>query len=579
MKNAKINTKILLPIFLLASIGLLACFISLSNLTKVQNASNEITGTHLENIMTVDSLSKDFVTLQKQVLQHCIANGAQKGNVEVYIKITKNSVTFYEETFKKAQKNAKEQAAFDEFEKKLSTYLTTYQEVIDMSKNKQVDGAIEKANNELTVQADELNTILDGMRTISKEGITNAKKEQADLYNTSKILNIAMFVIVFALLLGAILECQALLVGPLKKSQRELREIIDGISENRGDLTKRLSHSSKDEIGQLTQGVNLFIETLEHVMSKIIDNTGEMANIVGNVTQSVSLANDDACDVSSIMEELSATMEEVTATTVGMTQDVSNISTEVLRISEESNHLNEYAVEMEKRADMLEHKSVDNRNNTAQVINEIVISLKKAIENSSSVEQVNLLTTEILSVSGRTNLLALNAGIEAARAGESGKGFAVLADEIRKLAENTKEAANKIQSTNEMVVSAVKELVNGSNSIIQYVNETVMPDYDGFVSIGEQYKNDAVYVSNTMQQFTRKSSVLNKQMQEMDGAMQNIMKVMEESSQGVVTASTSTNSLVEQMNNIAEQMIVNKNITESLKGEADKFTTNEAIVF
>ena len=573
MKNAKINKKILLPIFLLAFIGLLACYISLSNLTKVQNASDKITGTYMENIITVDSLSKDFVTLQKQALQHCIADGANKDNIEVYINLTKNSVVYNQETYKKATKNSIEQAMFEDFEKKLSTYLTTYQVVIDMSKNNQIEGAIEKANNELTEQADKLNDILDAMRKISKDGITDAKKEQADLYNMSKILNIVMFVLVAVVLLCAIVECQILIVGPLKKSQRELREIIDGISGNRGDLTKRLTHSSKDEIGQLTQGVNLFIETLQHVMSKIIENTGEMADIVGNVTKSVSSANDDACDVSSVMEELSATMEEVTATTVGMTQDVSKISAEVLRISEESHNLNEYAVEMEKRADMLEHKSVENRNNTAQVIQEIVISLKKAIESSSSVEQVNLLTTEILSVSGKTNLLALNAGIEAARAGESGKGFAVLADEIRKLAENTKEAANKIQITNEMVVSAVKELVNGSNIIIEYVNETVMPDYDDFVSVGEQYKSDAVYVSNTMQQFARKSSVLNKQMQEMDLAMHNIMKVTEDSTQGVVTAANSTNSLVEKMNNIAEQMVANQSVTETLKGEADKFNT------
>ena len=81
-----------------------------------------------------------------------------------------------------------------------------------------------------------------------------------------------------------------------------------------------------------------------------------------------------------------------------------------------------------------------------------------------------------------------------------------------------------------------------------------------------------------MQQFAHKSAQLNIQMQEMDGAMQNIMKVMEESSQGVVTAATSTNSLVEQMNNIAGQMVANQNVTESLKGEADKFNRNEPMV-
>ena len=97
---------------------------------------------------------------------------------------------------------------------------------------------------------------------------------------------------------------------------------------------------------------------------------------------------------------------------------------------------------MQQRATELEQNAIDSRKTTGDMVGEIIEKLKKAIDNSRSVEQVENLTNEILSISSQTNLLALNASIEAARAGEAGKGFAVVADEIRKLADSSRETAN-----------------------------------------------------------------------------------------------------------------------------------------
>ncbi len=571
MKNMKINNKILLPIFLLALIGLFACIIGSRNLEKVQKASNRITGTYLEGITNLDSLSEEFVNMQKLMLQHCITDRKNKYNVEELMNVSEEKVNAYKEAYMSNIVGSKEQELYDHFDRQLSEYLNTYENTIEMSWKGDYEGAVESASNDLTTMSDEIGKLLDDMNLINRQGIDQAKEEQESLYQRSNIFTIIMFVLIALLLVIAVLGCRILIVRPLRRSERELQQIVTSIAEERGDLTERLTYSSRDEIGQLTKGINVFIVTLQDVMGKIIDNTGKMTNIVENVTKSVSSANVDACDVSAVMEELSATMEEVSATTVGLTQDVTGISEEVMTIAKESDRLNEYANEMEKRADHLESSAEENRNHTAEVIHGIVQALQRAIKNSSSVDKVNELTGEILSVSGKTNLLALNASIEAAHAGEAGKGFAVVADEIRQLAENTKITANKIQKINEMVILAVKELVEGSNTVIQYVNETILPDYDQFVSVGEQYKNDAVYVSETMQQFTVKSSLLNEKMQEMDGTMQNIMKIMEESAQSVVTASTSTSSLVEQMDNVGKQMTANQEVTETLQGEADKF--------
>ena len=96
-------------------------------------------------------------------------------------------------------------------------------------------------------------------------------------------------------------------------------------------------------------------------------------------------------------------------------------------------------------ADSLAKSADENKRTTDEMVGNIVGTLKKAIEDSKSVERVNELTGEILNISSQTNLLALNASIEAARAGEAGKGFAVVADEIRQLADSSRDTANNIQ--------------------------------------------------------------------------------------------------------------------------------------
>jgi methyl-accepting chemotaxis protein len=150
---------------------------------------------------------------------------------------------------------------------------------------------------------------------------------------------------------------------------------------------------------------------------------------------------------------------------------------------------------MSLRADEMRSNAEKNMQNTSDVMGEILVELNNSIEESKSVEQVNVLTKEILAISSKTNLLALNASIEAARAGEAGRGFAVVADEIRELADHSRVAANDIQNVNSMVVKAVSGLIESSDNMVRYVNESVMPDYEGFVASGQQYSSDASYIN------------------------------------------------------------------------------------
>ena len=226
--------------------------------------------------------------------------------------------------------------------------------------------------------------------------------------------------------------------------------------------------------------------------------------------------------------------------------------------------------------------SVEHANTSENELKEVVEVTNKMAVLSKDVEKIlkdfkadfNSVKEEtgtIESISSQTNLLALNASIEAARAGEAGKGFAVVADEIRQLADSSRDTANNIQAINEHVTSAVYQLIDNSNKIIKYIEETILADYDSFVQAGAQYNEDACYISETMQEFAEKTEKLKELMKNTVESIEGISSGVEQSANAVTSSAVSTSQLVEQMNSIDKEMSESRNTVGELKAQTDVF--------
>ena len=360
-------------------------------------------------------------------------------------------------------------------------------------------------------------------------------------------------------------------VKPTKNATKHLNAIIEGIEQGEGNLTERLAVKSMDEIGQLSTGINSFLDQLQNIMKKL-RNSSEGLNVqVANINTSIVTSENSASDVSATMEEMSASMEEIAATL----DTIAGGSREMLDAVQGMKGLAKDGVDLtdtiKVKAQGIREDALKSKNNTIVMMDDGRKLLEEAVETSRSVDKINELTNDILSISSQTNLLALNASIEAARAGEAGKGFAVVADEIRDLAERSKDTANNIQQISSQVIEAVEQLAGSAKSMQDFIDGTVLSDYDKLVDVANQYYDDADKLDAMMDVIDDKSTELENNITSINEGIDGINVAIDENAQGVTMVADNAGQLVEMLANIKDEAESNREISDELSNEVAQF--------
>ena len=570
-KRTSLKVLILVPVFILGILSVLSNVMAVNNIRKVNRNASRIADDCMNSISELSAIENETQSIHKLGLSHIIAT-----DLNTMISIVEEMQTEQETLEQELEDYRKYVEPEDEssYETVVSNYETMKYELGNLmaysalGKNTE---AYALANGVVSESSMAIQNEINVMKEHANTAASDAREKLSDVYLGALVSNGIIIAISVTLLMVALYCVICFVIKPILATNKDIRDIISGIDKGEGDLTRRVAVLSNDEIADLGNGINLFMDKLQQILKMIIENTNHMENVVREVGESVVTSNDSATDLSAMTEELSATMQDVGHSVSVINNNTENVRGDVEMIAHKSGEINEFSKEMKANADKMESDARNNMDKTNETIGIILEGLGKAIEDSHSVGQVTSLTDEILNISSQTNLLALNASIEAARAGEAGKGFAVVADEIRGLADSSRETANRIQQINSVVVAAVNNLSDNANELVGYIQNAILPEFEAFVESGVKYRDNASYIENAMQEFTAKTDMLKKNIDEIALSISAITTAVDEGAEGINGAAKSTQNLVEDIVNISDKMNENKVIAQTLQKSTHVF--------
>ena len=324
--------------------------------------------------------------------------------------------------------------------------------------------AIREKNNVLIEQFEQYEEAVKNNDTAvfetAKGEVAEAIRHSNYRINGSIIFDLALVVanIIVIVLLSIVINKS--IVRPAKRAKNDLDDIILGIESGQGNLTLRVFDETSDEIGQLANGVNHFIETLQNLMVKIQSVSKDMKKSSYLVQNEAESSNMSASNVSATSEELAASMEEVSASLYDLAQGCNNLLEKMAGMNEDAKNSAMKLHEVKLTAENSYKEAIASKEKTVETFDGIQKDVAEAVEASKSVNEIAKLTENILNIAAQTNLLALNASIEAARAGEAGRGFAVVADEVTKLSIGIKELVGDVNKSMEGLQTSSENLTH-----------------------------------------------------------------------------------------------------------------------
>jgi len=294
---------------------------------------------------------------------------------------------------------------------------------------------------------------------------TAATEEVFAAVNALRNTVLVVILAVVAAVVGMALFVTTIIVKPIKGTASMLKDIAEG----EGDLTKRLTVDTRDEMGEMATWFNTFMDKLQGIIRQVAadaatlnEASSSLSEIAGQMTGGVEDMSERSRQVASATEEMSANMNSVAAAS---DQAATNVNMVASATEEMTATVNEIAQNSEKA-----------RTITESAVSKAGHASTKVDELGKAADQISKVTEVITEISEQTNLLALNATIEAARAGEAGKGFAVVANEIKELAKQTAEATGEIKSRIAGIQDSTADTVTQIEEItgvINAVNEIV----------------------------------------------------------------------------------------------------------
>lgn len=524
MKKISLKHRLIIPIALLGIVALLSNILSVINIHNVNASAANIADNYMEGKSRLAEISQSSMDIHKMALSHIVATDYNTmitlvQEIKAKEMVLDGLLAEYE-----SYVIPKDQTRYESLLSNYSSFKHALVHLVCASASRKTQDAYALANGDVASYATAMEADISAMNDTISSQTYEARERLSDVYFISLVAGIAASIV-----------CILLVFADLK--------LI----------------------------INYVVVPVKSILNTIQTSSGLINNMTSEVLKRTQASKGNAADLSTLAEQLSATIQEVASNALVINDNTEKVSLDVQTIAKECSAITAYTAEMNTRAAVMQQSAQSSVEITSAKAEEILRSLNDAIEKSKSVDQIKTLTNGILAISQQTQLIALNAAVEATNAGEAGRGFAVVAGEIRNLADSSQESANQIQTVNKIVTSAVYNLTENAQNLIDYMNQSVLTEFQEFAQSGRQYKEDAAYIRQTMDEFHERTERLKDSMSGIANSIHTITKAIDEGSNGISSVAGNTKNLADDIDDIAQCMGTNKEVVEGLEKETVVF--------
>lgn len=563
--NMKMRQKLISCFVLIALLIAAVGFIGFSNMGKINSNAVSMHNNNLMSIKSLMSVKQYLSDIRANLLKLIyVEESSQNKQLEDEMAQSSNNINQAVQQFDKQELSAEEQDLYAKFKVELNDYNIVRDEIIQLVNSRNYTDA-QSDYPKVTAARESIYATLDKLIEINTTDADNLDTSNDALYSASSFAMLIIIIIglILAVVLGIIVS--TVISKQLKKVLVFAKALGDG------DLTKSIDINSKDEIGGLASALNSAGESLKMLVHEVLGSandisassqelsasTEEIASKMDSINESVNQIARGAEDLSSTTEEVSASAEEIGSTTVELADKAENALTSVKEIKDRASSIRDTAFKSNEASSSLYDKQK--------------VNIIKAIEEGKVVGEVKIMAESIAQIATQTNLLALNAAIEAARAGEQGKGFAVVADEVRKLAEQSAQAVVNIQNKVVQIESAFSNLSQSGHDVLDFMIENVKPMYELLSETGIQYEKDAGFVNEMASDIALASKQMSETIEQVNGAIQNVSATAQESASSSEEILAGINETAAAVQEVAKSAQSQSELAEKLNNLVQKF--------